>query len=197
DAEINPENPEMGTRKVPFSQVIYIEQEDFMETPPKGYFRLSPGKEVRLKHAYYVKCETIVKDEQTGAVVEVHCTYDPTSRGGWTNDGRKVKGTLHWVSARHALDAEVRLYDNLFLTDTETTGEEETEEKTGKSAEYNPNSRVVLTGCKVEPSLAATQAGTRYQFLRQGYFVVDPDTQPGCLVFNRTVGLKDSWAKKA
>ncbi|HEY8462506.1 MAG TPA: glutamine--tRNA ligase/YqeY domain fusion protein [Bacillota bacterium] len=196
DAEINPENPELGTRRVPFSKVLYIEQEDFMENPPKGYFRLTPGKEVRLKYAYYIKCVSVVKD-QDGTVVEVHCTYDPASRGGWTNDGRKVKGTLHWVSAQHALSAEVRLYDQLFLTTDPDSVDPETGEQDLDSAKYNPNSLIRLTDCKVEPSLEATQVGNRYQFLRQGYFVVDPDSRPGHLVFNRTVGLKDSWAKKS
>jgi glutaminyl-tRNA synthetase len=196
DAEINPENPDLGTRKVPFSQVIYIEQEDFMEIPSKGYFRMTPGKEVRLKHAYYVKCESIVKDEVTGEVVAVHCTYDPASRGGWTNDGRKVKGTLHWVSAAHALNAEIRLYDHLFLDEAEVEATEAAEAAATKNtARYNPDSLTRLTACKVEPSLADAQAGDRYQFLRQGYFCVDPDSGQGKLVFNRTVGLKDSWAK--
>jgi glutaminyl-tRNA synthetase len=197
DAEINPENLDLGTRKVPFSQVIYIEQEDFMEVPSKGYFRMTPGKEVRLKHAYYVKCESIVKDEATGEVVEVHCTYDPASRGGWTNDGRKVKGTLHWVSAAQALDVEIRLFDHLFLTEEAAESSAEEETKNTGLAEFNPNSLVRLFACKVEPSVAGAQAGDRYQFLRQGYFCVDPDSRPGNLVFNRTVGLKDSWAKKA
>jgi glutaminyl-tRNA synthetase len=197
DAEINPENPELGTRKVPFSRILYIEREDFMEAPPKGYFRMTPGKEVRLKHAYYVKCESVVKDEATGNIVEVHCTFDPASRGGWTNDGRKVKGTLHWVSAAHALDAEIRLYDQLFLDETEAAAEDETAEDTTvkNTVRYNPESLTRLTACKVEPSLARAVAGNRYQFLRQGYFSVDPDTQPGNLVFNRTVGLKDSWKR--
>jgi glutaminyl-tRNA synthetase len=196
DAEINPENPEMGARKVPFAKVLYIEAEDFMEVPPKGYFRMTPGKEVRLKHAYYVKCESFVKDEATGKVVEVHCTCDPASRGGWTNDGRKVKGTLHWVAAGQALEAEVRLYDYLFLDEVADEEREVGETAPVKdSVRYNPESLIRLTGCKLEPSLATAVAGNRYQFLRQGYFCVDPDSQPGSLVFNRTVGLKDSWAK--
>lgn len=185
DAEINPEKPELGTRKVPFSKVIYIEQDDFAENPPKGFFRLAPGREIRLKHAYYIKCESVVKDERTGEVIELHCTYDPASRGGWTNDGRKVKGTSHWVSAAHAIDVEVRLYDYLFLEDEPTT-----------DSPINPESLVVLTGCKAEPSLATAQPGQVFQFLRQGYFCVDPDSTPGKLVFNRTVGLKDSWSGK-
>ena len=185
DAEINPENPGLGTRKVPFSKVIYIEREDFAENPPKGFFRLAPGREVSLKHAYYIKCESVVKDDRTGEIIELHCTYDPASRGGWTNDGRKVKGTSHWVSAAHALDVEVRLYDYLFLEDEPTP-----------DSPINPESLVTLTGCKAEPSLAVAQPGERFQFLRQGYFCVDPDSAPGKLVFNRTVGLKDSWAGK-
>lgn len=184
DAEINPENPGLGTRKVPFSKVIYIEQDDFAENPPKGFFRLAPGREVRLKHAYYIKCESVVKDA-AGEVIELHCTYDPASRGGWTNDGRKVKGTSHWVSAAHAIDAEVRLYDYLFL-----------EDEPSPDSPINPESLVTLTGCKAEPSLAKAQPGERFQFLRQGYFCVDKESTSGKLIFNRTVGLKDSWAGK-
>lgn len=184
DAEINPENPDLGTRKVPFSKVIYIEQDDFAENPPKGFFRLAPGREVRLKHAYYIKCESVVKDS-SGEVIELHCSYDPASRGGWTNDGRKVKGTSHWVSATHAIDAEVRLYDYLFVDD-----------EPNPDSPINPESLVTLTGCKAEPSLVKAQPGERFQFLRQGYFCVDKDSAPGKLVFNRTVGLKDSWAGK-
>jgi len=186
DAEINPEKPEMGTRKVPFSKVIYIERDDFSENPPKGYFRLAPGREIRLKHAYYITCQSVVKDENTGEILEVHCTYDPASRGGWTQDGRKVKGTSHWVSAAHAIPAEVRLYDHLFL-----------DEYPGEDATVNPNSMVCLTHCMVEPSLATAKPGDRFQFLRQGYFCVDPDSTETKKVFNRTVGLRDSWAKKA
>lgn len=185
DAEINPENPDLGTRKVPFSKEIYIEQDDFCEDPPKGYFRLAPGKEVRLKHAYYIKCERVVKDEQTGEILEVHCSYDPESRGGWTTDGRKVKGTSHWVSVSHAIDAEIRLYDHLYI-----------DEIPGEDSVLNPNSIQILTSCKLEPSLAGVKVGERFQFLRQGYFVVDPDSAPGKIIFNRTVGLRDSWAKK-
>jgi len=185
DAEINPENPALGTRKVPFSKVIYIERDDFAENPPKGFFRLAPGREIRLKHAYYIKCESVIKDEQTGEVIELHCTYDPASRGGWTNDGRKVRGTSHWVSAAHAIDVEVRLYDYLFLDDEPTL-----------DSPVNPESLVILKCCKAEPSLAGAVPGERFQFLRQGYFCVDKDSTPGKLVFNRTVGLKDSWAGK-
>ncbi len=183
DAEINPENPDLGTRKVPFSKEIYIEREDFCEDPPKGYFRLSPGREVRLKHAYYIRCERVVKDE-AGAIVELHCTYDPQSRGGWTSDGRKVKGTSHWVSAAHAIDAEVRLYDLLYL-----------DEIPGENSVLNPDSLVVLNRCKAEPSLGSAKVGERFQFLRQGYFCVDKDSADNRLVFNRTVGLRDSWSK--
>lgn len=184
DAEINPEQPELGKRKIQFSKVIYIEQEDFQENPPKGYFRMSLGKEVRLKYAYYVTCDSVVKDE-SGAVVEVHCSYDPTSRGGWTDDGRKVKGTLHWVSAANAVEGEIRLYDHLF--DAEVIDDD---------TQYNPGSKVQLTDCKLEPILATAKPGARFQFLRQGYFCMDPDSTPEKPVFNRTVGLRDSWAKK-
>jgi glutaminyl-tRNA synthetase len=191
DAENNPEDPDGGTRKIPFSREIYIEQEDFREDPPKKFFRLSPGNEVRLKHAYYIKCEKVVKDEKTGEIIQLHCTYDPESRGGWTSDGRKVKGTSHWVSALHAVDAEVRLYDHLF---TRENPNEEAEGKTFKDY-INPNSLEVLTGCKVEPAAAEAGAGDRFQFLRQGYFSMDPDSREGKLVFNRTVSLRDTWAK--
>ncbi|MBM3942790.1 MAG: glutamine--tRNA ligase/YqeY domain fusion protein [SAR202 cluster bacterium] len=187
----NPEDPGTGSRRVPFSRVLYIEREDFQEVPPKGYFRLSPGREVRLKDAYYVTCNSVVKDEQTGEVVEVHCTYDPETRGGRSADGRMVKGTLHWVSAAHSLPAEVRLYDHLFLNPdpgAEDTGGDFTEG-------LNPHSLEVLEGCRVEPSLAGAAAESRCQFLRQGYFCVDRDSSAEKLVFNRTVGLRDTWAK--
>lgn len=184
EAEINPENPELGARKVPFSKVLYIERDDFAENPPKGFFRLAPGREIRLKYAYYIKCERVVKDE-TGEIIELHCTYDPASRGGWTNDGRKVRGTSHWVSAAHAVDVEVRLYDHLFR-----------EEVPGPDSVVDPDSLVTLAGCKAEPSLAGALPGDRFQFLRQGYFCVDKDSAPGKLVFNRTVSLKDSWSGK-
>lgn len=191
-AENNPEDPNAGTRKLPFSRVIYIEKDDFMENPPKKFFRLSPGSEVRLKYAYFIKCERVVKDEKTGEIIELHCTYDPASKGGESPDGRKVKGTLHWVSAAHALDAEVRLYDNLFTVPN--PGEER------EGADYkdflNPNSLEVLTSCKVEPGLANAGINDRYQFLRLGYFCLDSkDSSKEKLVFNRIVGLKDSWAK--
>ncbi len=192
DAEINPENPEMGTRKVPFSKEIYIEQDDFCENPPKGYFRLAPGVEVRLKHAYYIRCEKVVKDDKTGEVVELHCSYDPATRGGWSGDGRKVKGTLHWVSVKHALKAEVRLYDQLFGVENPDDVPEGTDFKTN----LNSNSLEVLTTCLVEPSLKGATPGGRYQFLRQGYFCVDPEATAEKLVFNRAASLKDSWAKE-
>ncbi len=192
DAENNPEDSSAGKRKILFSRVLYIEKEDFMEDPPKKFFRLTPGREVRLKHAYYIKCSDIVKDEKTGEVIEVHCTYDPKTRGGWSEDGRKVRGTLHWVSAGHALKAEVRLYDHLFAQ------ENPSETKTGADFKsfLNPNSLERLTSCLVEPSLADAAPGSRYQFLRQGYFCVDSkDSSATALVFNRTVTLRDTWAK--
>jgi glutaminyl-tRNA synthetase len=191
DAENNPEDPSMGSRKIPFSRIFYIEQEDFCEDPPKKFFRLAPGREIRLKHAYYIKCEEVVKDEKTGEIIELHCTYDPKSRGGWTNDGRKVRGTSHWVSAAHALPAEVRLYTHLFIK--KDTGEVED----GKDFKdyINPESLEILKDCLVEPSLKDAETGTKYQFLRQGYFCVDPDSSKEKLVFNRTVTLRDTWAK--
>ena len=188
----NPEDPTMGSRKVPFSGVLYIEREDFREAAPKNFFRLAPGREVRLKDAYYVTCVGVVKDENTGEVVELHCTYDPATRGGWSQDGRKVRGTLHWVSAAHSLDAEVRLYDHLFVKPNPG------DEKDGPdfSASLNPNSLETLHSCRVEPSLADSAPGSHYQFLRQGYFCVDSaESSPEALVFNRTVPLRDSWAK--
>ncbi len=187
----NPEDEGMGTRRLPFSRVLYIEQEDFREDAPKKWFRLAPGREVRLKHAYYITCVDVIRDERNGQVVELHCTYDPESRGGGTPDGRKVKGTLHWVSAAHALDAEVHLYDYLFTNPDPMA----VEEGTDFMAILNPNSLETLTGCKVEPSLAGAEPGSRFQFLRMGYFCLDPDFGDGKLVFNRTVTLKDSWAK--
>ena len=191
DAVNNPEDPGMGTRKVPFSRVLYIEQDDFREDPPKKWFRLAPGREVRLKHAYLVTCVQVVKDEQTGEVVELHCTYDPETRGGAAPDGRKVRGTLHWVSAAHALEAEVRLYNRLFTK----ADPDDTPEGLDFRANLNPNSLEVLTECQVEPSLAGAEVGSHYQFLRLGYFCVDPDSLAGKLVFNRTVPLRDTWAK--
>jgi glutaminyl-tRNA synthetase len=189
----NPEDASAGTRKVPFARVLYIEQEDFREQPPKGYYRLSPGREVRLRYGYFVTCTNVVKDPRTGEVVEVHCTYDPATRGGNAPDGRKVKATIHWVSAAHALEAEVRLYDKLFTKPNPN----EVEEGQDFTTNLNPNSLEVLRGCQLEPSLAGAAVGSRYQFERLGYFCVDPDSVPGKLVFNRTVALKDTWAKVA
>ncbi len=189
DAENNPEDASAGTRKIPFSKVLYVERDDFVEDPPRKWFRLAPGREVRLKHAYYVTCTGVVKDEESGEVVELHCTYDPATRGGWSEDGRKVRGTLHWVSAAHALEAEVRLYDRLF-TVPDPMGQE------GDFMSFvNPESLVTLTSCQVEPSLADAAPGSPYQFLRLGYFCVDPDSSEGKLVFNRTESLRDTWAK--
>jgi len=189
-AENNPENPDMGSRIVPFSRELYIEQEDFMEQPPGKFFRLAPGREVRLKHAYIVKCEQVVKDPQSGEILEVRCTYDPESKSGGATSGRKVKGTLHWVSAAQAVPAEVRLYDHLFKD--ATAGD--INEEAGQSV-MNPQSLIALKQAMMEPSLANAEPGTRYQFLRQGYFCVDPDSRPGAIVFNRIVSLRDSWAK--
>ena len=191
EMENNPEDAGAGKRLVPFSRELYIEEDDFQEKPPKHYFRLSPGKEVRLKHAYYITCTDVVKDPATGKVVEVHCNYDPESHGGGTPDNRQVKGTLHWVSAAHALKAEVRLYDYLF------TKENPDDVPEGKEflANLNPKSLEVLAGCLVEPGLAAAKPGDLYQFLRLGYFCADLDSGPGALVFNKTVGLRDTWAK--
>jgi glutaminyl-tRNA synthetase len=189
-AENNPENPDMGSRTVPFSRELYIEQEDFMEQPPGKFFRLAPGREVRLKYAYIIKCEQVVKDPQSGEILEVRCTYDPESKSGGATSGRKVKGTLHWVSAAQAVPAEVRLYDHLFKD--ETAGDINEEE--GQSV-MNPHSLVALKQAMMEPALVNAATGTRYQFLRQGYFCVDPDSRPGAIVFNRIVSLRDSWAK--
>ncbi len=190
DAENNPEDASMGTRKIPFSREIYIEQGDFREDPPRKFFRLAPGREVRLKHAYYIKCEKVIKDEKTGEIVGLHCTYDPETRGGWTEDGRMVRGTLHWVSAPHALEAEVRLYDRLF-TKQDPMEDGDVDFKT----HLNRKSLDVIDSCKVEPSLTKAKPGDRFQFLRQGYFCVDPDSTPEKLVFNLTVQLRDTWAK--
>jgi glutaminyl-tRNA synthetase len=188
----NPEDPDMGVRKVPFSRVLYIEQDDFREDPPRKFFRLAPGREVRLRYAYYITCIDVVKDAETGEVTELHCTYDPETKGGGSPDGRKVKGTLHWVSASHSLAAEVRVYDHLF------TKEHPADEKEGGDfkTHLNQNSFEVLTSCCVEPSLRSASPGSRYQFERQGYFCVDlVDSSDARLVFNRTVSLRDSWAK--
>ncbi len=191
EAVNNPEDAAMGTRKVPFSRVIYIEQDDFREDPPKQYYRLSPGREVRLRYGYFITCTGVVKDEKTGEIAEIHCTYDPATRGGNAPDGRKVKSTIHWVSATHAIDAEVRLYDHLF------TRENPSDDSEGMdfTAYLNPNSLEVLTSCKLEPSLGGAKAGDRYQFERLGYYCADADSVPGKPVFNRTVALRDSWAK--
>ncbi|MCM0761147.1 glutamine--tRNA ligase/YqeY domain fusion protein [Sporomusa sphaeroides DSM 2875] len=189
-AENNPENPEMGSRTLPFSRELYIEQDDFMENPPKKYFRLTPGAEVRLKHAYIIKCEHVVKDEQTGEIVEVHCTYDPDTKSGSGTVNRKVKGVLHWVSAAHAAKAEVRLYDYLL-----TEQQDQEEEAKDFVDMLNPDSLEVLAACLVEPSLKTAQPGSRFQFMRQGYFVVDRDSTADLPVFSRIVSLKDSWAK--
>lgn len=190
DAVNNPEDPGAGTRKIPFSREVYIEREDFMEDPPKKFFRLAPGREVRLRYAYIVKCERVVKDEKTGEIVELHCTYDPETRSGGAAEMRKVKATIHWVSAAHAIPAEVRLYDHLFTTPDPGTADDFT-------TVLNPNSLDVVSECRVEPSLANAEPGSRYQFERQGYFCVDLDAKPGAPVFNRTVTLKDTWAKIA
>ena len=190
DAINNPEDPGAGTRKVPFSRVLYIEQDDFREDPPKQYFRLSPGREVRLRYGYFITCTRVIKNEK-GEVVEVHCTYDPATRGGNAPDGRKVKATIHWVSAAHAIDAEVRVYDNLFSKENPN----DVPEGQDFTANLNPNSLEIISKAKLEPSLAGAASGTRYQFERLGYFCVDPDSKPGALVFNRTLALKDTWAK--
>ncbi len=191
DAVNNPEDPAAGTRQVPFSRVLYVEQDDFREDPPKKFFRLGPGREVRLRWAYFIKCTDVVKDPATGKVIELRCTYDPATRGGNAPDGRKVQGTIHWVSAEHALKAEVRLYDYLF------TKPDVDDVPAGQTylANLNPQSLVTLAAALVEPSLATAQPGQRMQFERQGYFCIDPDSRPGKLVFNRTVTLRDTWAK--
>jgi len=190
EADNNPEDEGMGKREIPFSREIYIEKDDFMENPPKKYFRLSPGKEVRLKHAYYITCTDVIKDPETDEIREVHCTYDPLSRGGWTEDGRKVKGTSHWVSAPHAVEAVVRLYSHLFKS-------ENPEEETGNFLDdIADDSLEVLNSCKLEPSLKNALPGESFQFLRKGYFCADiVESKPGAPVFNRTVSMRDTWAK--
>jgi glutaminyl-tRNA synthetase len=190
EAVNNPEDPEMGTRSVPFSRVLYIEQDDFREDPPKQFFRLSPGREVRLRYGYFITCTGVVKDAN-GQVVEIHCTYDPATQGGNAPDGRKVKSTIHWVSAEHAIDAEVRLYDTLFTRQDPN----QVEEGQDFTANLNPHSLEVVTGAKLEPSLRGAAPGSRCQFERLGYFAVDPDSTPEKPVFNRTVALRDTWAK--
>lgn len=188
EIENNPEDPGAGTRRVPFSRTLYIERDDFLPDPPKNFFRLAPGREVRLRGACLITCQEAITDPSTGEVVELRCTWDPQSRGGEAPDGRKVKGTLHWVSAAHALPAEVRLYETLFRTEDPTAGGDFMQN-------LNPNSLAVLTGCLVEPGVAGAAPGDRFQFLRHGYFCVDPDSRPDRLVFNRTVSLKDTWAR--
>ena len=191
DAVNNPEDESAGKRKVPFSRELYIEQDDFREVPPKGYYRLSPGKEVRLRYGYLITANSVVKNEQ-GEVVEVHVTYDPATRGGNAPDGRKVKSTIHWVSAPHALHAEVRIYDNLFSKEDPN----DVPEGQDFTANLNPNSLEIVADAKLEPSLKTAEPGARYQFERLGYFCVDLDSKPGALVINRTVALKDTWARK-
>ncbi len=190
EAVNNPEDPDAGKRKVPFSRELYIERDDFMEDPPKKFFRLAPGREVRLRYAYFITCTDVIKDEN-GEISALHCTYDPATRGGDSPDGRKVKATLHWVSAEHAVDGEVRLYENLF------TGEDPDDAPAEKDflSNLNPDSLQVLRSCRLEPSLKGAEAGTRYQFERLGYFCVDPDSSHENPVFNRTVTLRDTWAK--
>ena len=188
EAENNPEDANAGKREIPFSRELYIEQTDFMEEPPKKFFRLAIGKEVRLKHAYYVTCQSIVKDEKPGKIVEVHCSYDPKTKGGWSDDGRKVKGTIHWVSAKQSVNANIRLYDHLFTSDNPASAED-------LSEIINPDSLEILTECKVEPSLLEAESGDRFQFLRHGYFCIDKDSRSDNLIFNRTVNMRDSWAK--
>ncbi|MGD9306460.1 MAG: glutamine--tRNA ligase, partial [Desulfobacterales bacterium] len=188
----NPEDPSMGTRMVPFSRILYIEQDDFMEDPPKKFFRLAPGREVRLRYAFFITCVDVVKDPDSGEVMELRCTYDPQTRGGDAPDGRKVKGTLHWVSAKHAVSAEVRLYDHLFVKQNPNEVED------GKEfTDYiNPKSLEILKNCKLEPSLANARPESRFQFERLGYFCVDSkDSNAEILVFNRAVTLRDTWAK--
>jgi glutaminyl-tRNA synthetase len=192
EAVNNPEDPAMGTRTVPFSRVLYIERDDFREMPPPKYYRLAPGREVRLRYAYFIRCTGVVKDERTGEVVELRCTYDPATRGGDAPDGRKVKSTIHWVSAAHALAAEVRLYEHLFAKPS--PGEDD--EDAGWKADLNPRSLETLADAKVEPSLAGAAPGSRFQFERNGYFCADlVDSTERRLVFNRTVTLRDSWAR--
>jgi glutaminyl-tRNA synthetase len=189
DVVNNPEDPSTGTRKVPFGRTLYIEQDDFREVPPPKYFRLAPGREVRLRNAYFIKCEEVIKDDN-GEVVELRCTYDPATRGGDAPDGRKVKATLHWVSAAHAIEAEARLYDNLFVKEDP----DDVEEGQTYLDNLNPDSLEVIN-IRIEPSVVGAPVGTRYQFERQGYFCVDKDSTPEKIVFNRTVGMRDSWAK--
>jgi len=191
DVVNNPEDPSCGTRKVPFSGELYIEQDDFREDPPKQFFRLAPGREVRLRCAYFIKCEGVLKDEKTKAIKEIHCTYDPKTRGGDSPDGRKVKATLHWVSCQHAIEAEVHLYETLFTK----RDANDVPEGADFTANLNPKSLQKLTSCPVEPSLKNALQGSRYQFERLGYFSVDRDKVSGKMLFNRIVTLRDTWAK--
>jgi glutaminyl-tRNA synthetase len=188
----NPEDIDMGTRKIFFSRTIYIEQEDFNENPPKKFYRLAPGREVRLRYAFFIKCVDVIKDEETGDIVELHCTYDSTTKGGSAPDGRKVKATLHWVSAEHSMDADINLYDNLFIKENPEEGKEGSDFR-----DYlNPDSLITLKSCKVEPELKAAKAGEYYQFERQGYFCLDADDSTDIRpIFNRTVSLRDTWAR--
>lgn len=187
----NPEDISAGTRKVPFSKVLYIEEDDFMEDPPKKFYRLAPGREVRLRYAYFIKCTEVVKDKKTGKIIELHCTYDPATKGGNAPDGRKVKATLHWVSASHSLKAEIRLFNNLFNSPNPA----ETEDGKDWKDNMNPDSLIILNNCRVEPFLKGSKPGRRVQFERKGYFCADPDSVKGKLVFNRTVTLRDTWAR--
>jgi glutaminyl-tRNA synthetase len=191
DAVNNPEDPSAGTRRVPFGKTIYVEQDDFREEPPKDFYRLGPGREVRLRYAYFVKCTGVEKDSKTGEIIGLRCTYDPATHGGNAPDGRKVKGTIHWVSAERAIDAEVRLYDHLFTK----PDPDDVPEGQSYLANLNPNSLVVLQAAKLEPSLASAKVGATFQFERLGYFCVDKDSSSGKPVFNRSVTLRDTWAK--
>jgi len=187
----NPEDPSAGTRKVSFTKVIYIDQDDFREVPPPKYFRLAPGREVRLRYGYIIKCVDFIKNAQTGEIEEIRCTYDPQTRGGYAPDGRKVQGTIHWVSAEYSLNAEVRMYDRLFTVPNPS----KTEDDKTYLDYLNPDSLHILTNCKVESNLAGAAVGDHYQFERKGFFCVDPDSRPGHPVFNLTVSLRDTWAK--
>ncbi len=197
EIENNPEDPAYGSRKIPFSRVLFIEKDDFCENPPQGYFRLSPGKEVRLKGAYIIKCVGLVKDEESGEIKEIHCTYDPESKSGKPGAKRKVKGTLHWVSAAHAIQTEVRLYDYLLLSTPEEIETEEEDKKDDFIKKLNPDSLKILTGCLAEPELRDAKKGSKFQFMRKGYFCVDLDSQPDRLIFNRIVSLRDNWERTA
>ena len=189
DAENNPEDKSIGKRRLPFNRELYIERSDFMEDPPKKFFRLGPDREVRLKHAYYITCTDFIK-AKSGEVCEIHCTYDPETKGGWSDDGRKVRGTLHWVSAQHAIDAEVRLYDHLFKVENPEANWDDFIQH------LNQDSLIINNHAKLEPGLQKAEKNTPYQFLRSGYFCLDLDSTAEKLIFNRTVGLRDSWAKK-